>query len=96
MVSVTLAGELSDVGTGIDHVTFRVLDEYGVVQPSLNPVMGGGDTWLTFSRTFELEATRLGPDRDGRTYTLEATVTDRACNATPLRTTVVVPHDRRR
>lgn len=96
MVSVTLSGELSDAGTGIDHVTFRVIDEYGAVQPTLNPVTGGGGTWLTFSRTFALEASRLGHDRDGRTYTLEAIVTDRACNVTTLRTTVVVPHDRRK
>jgi hypothetical protein len=72
-----------------------VLDEYGTVEPSIEPLTGGGRTSLGFSRTFQLEASRRGNDRDGRTYTIEANVTDRACNQTKLRTTVVVPHDRR-
>jgi uncharacterized lipoprotein YddW (UPF0748 family) len=95
MVTVTLYGDLSDVGTGLEGVAFRVLDEYGTVEPSIEPLTGGGQTALGFSRTFQIEASRRGDDRDGRTYTIEANVTDRACNQTTLRTTVVVPHDRR-
>jgi uncharacterized lipoprotein YddW (UPF0748 family) len=95
MHTVTLSGDLSDIGTGIASVTFRVIDEYGAVQPSLVPLTASGETLLAFSRTFEIEAARRGDDRDGRTYTLEATVTDRACNVTTLRTTVVVLHDQR-
>jgi uncharacterized lipoprotein YddW (UPF0748 family) len=95
MNSVTLSGDLSDVGTGIDSVTFRAVDEYGLVQPAIAPVTASGETALAFSRTFELHASRNGADLDGRTYTLEALVKDRACNVTTLRTTVRVLHDRR-
>jgi hypothetical protein len=95
LVTVTLSGNLSDVGTGLESVAFRVLDEYGTVEPSIESLTGGGQTALGFSRTFQLEASRRGGDRDGRTYTIEATVIDRACNVTTLRTKVVVPHDRR-
>lgn len=95
MVTVTLSGELTDIGTGIEAVTFRVLDEYGAVQPAIEAVSGTGSTAAAFSRSFQLEASRRGDDRDGRTYTIEATVTDKACNATTLRTTVRVPHDQR-
>jgi uncharacterized lipoprotein YddW (UPF0748 family) len=95
MIAVTLSGTLTDTGTGLTGATFRVLDEYGSVQPSIDPVVGGGQTLVGFSRTFQLEASRRGGDRDGRRYTIEAFLTDRACNTTTLRTTVVVPHDRR-
>ena len=95
MITVTLSGQLTDVGAGVDRVTFRVLDEYGTVEPSIDPVTGLGDMAVTFSRSFELEASRRGDDQDGRQYTLEASVTDRACNVTTLRTTVIVPHDSR-
>lgn len=96
MVTVTLSGELTDVGTGLDDVTFRVIDEYGTVEPAIQAISGVGSTATSFSRSFELQASRREEDRDGRTYTIEVTVTDRACNATTLRTTVRVPHDRRR
>jgi uncharacterized lipoprotein YddW (UPF0748 family) len=96
MVTVTLSGEILDVGTGLESVAFRVRDEYGAAAPSIEPLTGGGLTALAFSRTFELEASRRGDDRDGRTYIIEATVADRACQKTTLRTTVVVPHDRRK
>jgi uncharacterized lipoprotein YddW (UPF0748 family) len=95
MIAVTLSGTLTDAGTGLDGARFRVLDEYGSVEPSIDPVAGGGETSLEFSRTFQLETSRRGGDRDGRTYTIEAILTDRACNTTTLRTTVIVPHDRR-
>jgi uncharacterized lipoprotein YddW (UPF0748 family) len=95
MVTVTLSGTVADAGMGLDAVTLRVLDEYGNVQPSIDPVVVAGQTSAAFSRTIQLEASRRGGDRDGRTYTIEATLTDRACNTTTLRTTVVVPHDRR-
>jgi hypothetical protein len=95
MVTITFSGTLTDAGTGLDGVTFRVLDEYGSVQPAIDPVVVGSGTAATFSRTFQLEASRRGGDHDGRTYTIEAVLTDRACNTTTLRTTVVVPHDRR-
>ncbi len=96
MREVTLTAEFSDVGTGLADVTFRVIDEYGQVEPEIVPVVASGEAMLIVARTFAVEARRLGRDRDGRTYTIEALVTDRACNVTSLRTTFVVAHDRRR
>jgi uncharacterized lipoprotein YddW (UPF0748 family) len=92
-VDVTLAGAAEDAGTGIDTVSFRVLDEYGLVQPEVAPVAGGGLARVDFSPAIPLEATREGKDKDGRTYTLEVTVTDRACQTRTATVTVVVPHD---
>ena len=92
-VNVTLAGAAEDAGTGIDSVSFRVLDEYGLVQPEVAPISGGGLPRVDFSQAIPLEATRAGKDKNGRTYTLEVTVTDRACQARTAAVTVVVPHD---
>ena len=95
LITVTLSGEVTDVGTGVESVTFRVIDEYGTVEPSLAPLAGDGRTAVGFTREFQLEAWRRGGDADGRTFTIEAVVTDRACNVTTIRTTVIVPHDQR-
>ena len=67
MITVTLSGAMTDSGTGLRGATFRVLDEYGAVQPSIDPVDGDGQTLVEFSRTVELEASRRGGDHDGRT-----------------------------
>jgi hypothetical protein len=96
MLTVTLSGDLTDVGTGISRVTFRVLDEYGTVEPNIEALDGGGTTAATFTRSFQIEAARRGGDRDGRAYTIEANVMDRACNTTTLKTTVLVLHDQRK
>jgi len=74
-------------------VSFRVLDEYGLVQPEVAPIAGGGLARVGFSQAIPLEAARAGKDKNGRTYTLEVTVTDRACQARTAALTVVVPHD---
>jgi hypothetical protein len=92
-VDVTLAGAAEDTGTGIDAVSFRVLDEYGLVQPDVAPIAGGGLARLEFSQAIPLDASRTGKDKNGRTYTLEVTVTDRACQTRTATVTVVVPHD---
>jgi uncharacterized lipoprotein YddW (UPF0748 family) len=92
-VDVTLAGAAEDTGTGIDAVAFRVLDEYGLVQPEMAPIAGGGLARVEFSQAIPLEAAREGKDKDGRTYTLEVTVTDGACQTRTAAVTVVVPHD---
>lgn len=94
MVTVTLSGTIQDAGTGIESVTVRVRDEYGRVEPSLQPVAGGGVAMIQFSRALQLEASRRGDDGNGRTYTIEAVATDRACNQTTLRTAVTVARDR--
>ena len=72
-----------------------MLDEYGEVQPAVDSFSGAGQSSAQVSRTIQLEAARRGDDRDGRLYTIEAVVQDRACNVTILRTSVVIQHDRR-
>jgi hypothetical protein len=94
-VDVTLAGVAEDTGTGIDTVSFRVRDEYGLVQPDVAAIDGGGLARVDFAQAIPLEAARAGNDKDGRTYTLEVTVTDRACQSRTAAVTVVVPHDQR-
>jgi hypothetical protein len=93
MVDVTLAGAAEDTGTGIDAVSFRVLDEYGLVQPDVASIAGDGLARVEFSQAIPLEAAREAKDKNGRTYTLEVTVTDRACQTRTATVTVVVPHD---
>jgi hypothetical protein len=96
MVPVTLTGDASDQGTGLASISFRVIDEYGLVEPTVETVVLDGSGTFAWTRTVQLEARRLGGDRDGRRYAIEVTVTDRACNASTALVEVVVPHDQRR
>ncbi|PYQ22033.1 MAG: hypothetical protein DMF81_13590 [Acidobacteria bacterium] len=96
MVDVVVSGAAVDGGTGIDTVSFRVLDEYSRVQPEVGSVAGGGLGRVDFAEAIPLEAARDGSDRDGRTYVIEVTATDRACNARTASISVLVPHDQRR
>lgn len=95
-VTVNLRGTATDTGTGVAWVTFRILDEYGEVEPSVPSVGSAGGTSVDWERSVQLVASRRDDDRDGRTYRIEATVSDAACNITVVVTTVTVPHDRRR
>ena len=94
-VTVNLSGDATDVGTGLSSITFRVVDEYGEVEPLIPAIAGSGAPFVRWSRQLQLQASRRGDDRDGRTYTIEVTVTDGACNTKTATTTVVVPHDQR-
>jgi uncharacterized lipoprotein YddW (UPF0748 family) len=94
-VTVTISGDATDIGTGVSAITFRVVDEYGEVEPLIPTVAGSGAPFVRWSRQVQLQASRRGQDRDGRTYTIEVTVTDGACNTNSATTTVVVPHDQR-
>lgn len=95
-VMVTVSGEATDTGTGIASIAFRVIDEYGEVEPLVATETAAGASPLNWSRQVPLQASRRGDDRDGRTYTVEATITDRACNTHVVKTTAVVAHDQRR
>ena len=77
-------------------VTFQVIDEYAEAQPAIAAVLGSGELSLDWTRQVSLPVSRRGDDRDGRTYTIVATVSDKACNSHVVSTTVLVPHDRRR
>jgi uncharacterized lipoprotein YddW (UPF0748 family) len=96
MVTVTVSGRATDAGMGLESVQIRVLDEYGRVEPAIAPVGGNGAATLHWRAGVELEADRDGPDRDGRVYTIEATVTDRACQTATATAQVLVPHDQGR
>jgi len=83
MVDVKITGAAKDALSGIDHVEFKVVDEYGKCQP----VISG------FGATIKLEASREGSDKDGRVYTIFATAFDKAGNKATAFTKVVCPHD---
>jgi len=66
------------------------------VQPAIAPVPGNGGPTLEWRVGVELEASRDGSDRDGRVYTIEAIVSDRACQKAAAAAQVLVSHDRGR
>lgn len=82
LVPVVISGQASDVGSGVESVTIVVSDEYGVHSQVLT----------SFGQTVELTAKRDATDYDGRIYTIEATVRDRAGNVSRASTAVTVPH----
>jgi hypothetical protein len=86
MVKVTIGGFASDSLSGIDSVSFKVIDEYGKIQPIIS----------NFGDVIQLEAWRNGNDLDGRLYTVFATATDKAGNQTTASATVICPHDQRK
>lgn len=78
---VTVAA--ADAVSGLDMLTLSVVDEYGLVEPQVE---------VTSSPVFiKLVADREGGDKDGRTYTLVLTGTDKAGNTAMVSSTVTVP-----
>jgi hypothetical protein len=92
--AVTISGVAADAGTGLAQLSIRVEDEYGKPVPAPAVVDLDGAATYPWSVSLDLEASREGGDKDGRTYTIVVSVTDRACHVTEAFTTVVVPHDR--
>ncbi len=86
MVNVEITGTSSD--DNLAHTTFEVIDEYGLVEPSIPAT-----TSTEFSRTIKLEAKRKGNDEDGRLYTIKAKAIDIIGNSSIAETTVIVPRD---
>jgi PQQ-like domain len=91
-VPVSISGNMSDAGSGLNRSTARysVWDEYGQVQP------GGGvtvDANGNYSVSVPLIAARNGNDTDGRTYSVSLSVKDNAGNVGSCPVTVKVPHD---
>lgn len=94
LAPVTVRGRVSDgAGTLPSRVTYRVVDEYGVVQPSGTARL---DANGQYRFTVRLQSSRLGQDKDGRTYTILVTATDRAGNTSTTSRAVTVLHDRGR
>ncbi len=85
MVNIKITGNISDNHLNLNKTTFKVEDEYNLIEPALTD----------FDQTIQLEAKRNGNDVDGRTYTIQATTEDLAGNTTQAITTVTVPHDQR-
>ena len=92
MVPDTITGTIVDALSGVDpnKVTFRVVDEYNNVQPTGPISLGPGGQ---YSFTVSLEASRLGDDKDGRSYQIIVSATNKAGNASSAFTVVTVPHD---
>jgi len=95
LVAVAFVGTLSDTGSGVDvsSAWFRVVDEYGEIQPTglVQPRPDG-----TFAFTVLLGASRRGNDRDGRLYSVYVTAKDNAGNGATAVAAVRVPHDQGR
>ncbi|HWN10274.1 MAG TPA: family 10 glycosylhydrolase [Pyrinomonadaceae bacterium] len=91
-VNVRIDGTGTDATSGLASVSYVITDEYGMPL-SLPPreLTGNSSAWI---ESLAVEARRLGSDRDGRTYTVIATLTDVAGNTTTATTTILVPHDR--
>jgi hypothetical protein len=79
MVPDMISGVLGDALSGIDFgsAVFRVVDEYGTVQPSGAVTVAANGH---YSFTVLLEASRLGQDLDGRHYQVIVTASDRSGN----------------
>ena len=92
LVQDVFSGQIGDALSGIDagSATFRVVDEYGTVQPTGPIVIGPGGNYV-FSAA--LEASRLGGDLDGRSYQVVVSVNDEAGNLVSVSAVVIVPHD---
>jgi len=76
--------------SGVLAVTYRVIDEYGTVQPAgVLTLRADG----SFTQVLTLEAARKGTDKDGRTYQIIVTATDHAGNAVTVTTSVMVAHN---
>ena len=71
--------------------TFRVTDEYGIVQPSGAVAVNDDGSYRV---RVLLTASRDGSDLDGRTYTVTVSANDKAGNVGSGTTDVRVLHDR--
>lgn len=90
--SVTVSGTATDALSGLTgpKVSYQVVDEYGVDQPSGEAIVNAAGQ---FEFTIQLTGSRHGTDPDGRSYQVHVTATDNADNVASADATVVVPHD---
>ncbi|HEY8562143.1 MAG TPA: family 10 glycosylhydrolase [Pyrinomonadaceae bacterium] len=88
MVPVTLTFSGADAVSGLASVSYVVTDEYGAILAIPTRALSGGAA--SWTERLEVEARREGSDRDGRVYTVTATITDIAGNASTVTTNIVV------
>lgn len=93
-VPVTINGTGADAVSGLSQVSYVVTDEYGMPLSIGTRVLSG--TSANWTESLAVEARRNGGDRDGRQYTIVATITDVAGRTSTATVTVVVLHDQRR
>jgi hypothetical protein len=86
MVPVTVSGVVTERGSGVGSATYSVKDEYNTVQPT-GPITVAADG--SYSVPVLLQASRKGADKNGRTYTITVTVTDRSGLSTSVAITIV-------
>jgi uncharacterized lipoprotein YddW (UPF0748 family) len=93
MIDASIGGTGSDSGSGVSSVSYVVTDEYGMpLSIGQRALSGNTANW---TETLAIEARRNGHDRDGRQYTIVATLTDVAGRTSTSTVTIVVAHDRR-
>ena len=95
MVPVRISGTITDSGSGVDpsRTAYKVIDDYGICQPSGPMTLGSGGG---YSLIIMLQASRKGQDLGGRKYTIMVSAKDIAGNPASASIVVMVPHDQGR
>jgi hypothetical protein len=89
-VSVVVSGSITAGTSALTTTTYAVVDEYGQDQPNGNITLGAGGS---YSFAVPLIAARNGNDKDGRTYTINVTGSDKIGNVGACSAVITVPHD---
>ena len=87
MTPVTVSGVITT--SILQSASYRVVDEYGKVQPAGTITVGTGGS---YSFVVRLEAFRNGTDTNGRVYTITVTATDTINRTATAQAIVLVPH----
>jgi hypothetical protein len=91
IVNVTVSGQVLDGESGAVRIAWSVRDEYGTYQPTGTATVANG----AYSLQVPLLRDRRGNDKNGRHYTINMTVYDRAGNSRVLANPPVVNiHDK--
>jgi hypothetical protein len=87
---VTVSGSITAGTSGLTASAYNVIDSYGQVQPTGSITLAAGGS---YSFAVPLIAARNGDDKDGRTYTINVTGSDKIGNVGACSAVVTVPHD---
>lgn len=74
-----------DATSGVSSVSFNVIDEYGVTQPSGSVTVQANGS---YSFTLSLPATKNASGKDGHLYAIVVTASDQAGNSGSATTTL--------